>query len=106
MCRKDLSSFAAGHDPSLPSQLRQHPTAALATCIVDEQKASVTPSRHMLTAADAMQHLLRVLGNHLDAVVFRDVWKAMAVAVNYAMFNDVATEAPFSPQVRGRMRLA
>lgn len=31
--------------------------------------------------------------------MFRDVWKAVALAVNYAMFNDIATEALFSWQV-------
>lgn len=36
---------------------------------------------------------------HLDSVVFRDVWKAVALAVNYAAFNDIATEALFSMQV-------
>jgi hypothetical protein len=36
---------------------------------------------------------------HLDSVVFRDVWKAVALAVNYALFNEVATEALFSAQV-------
>lgn len=36
---------------------------------------------------------------HLDSVVFRDVWKAVALAVNYALFNEIATEALFSVQV-------
>ena len=56
------------------------------------------PSPKLLPAADGLQHLLRALSFHLDAVIFRDVWKAVALAVNYAIFNDIATEAAFSAE--------
>jgi hypothetical protein len=56
------------------------------------------PSPSLLPAADGLQTLLRALSSHLDSVVFRDVWRAIALAVNYAFFNDVATEAEFSAQ--------
>jgi hypothetical protein len=56
------------------------------------------PSSSLLPAADGLQTLLQALSSHLDSVVFRDVWRAIALAVNYAFFNDVATEAEFSEQ--------
>ncbi|KAL4536055.1 hypothetical protein Ndes2526A_g05602 [Nannochloris sp. 'desiccata'] len=56
------------------------------------------PSPSLLPAADGLQTLLQALSSHLDAVLFRDVWRAIALAVNYALFNDVATEAEFSEQ--------
>ena len=54
------------------------------------------PSPSLLPAADGLQSLLHDVASRLDAVVFRDVWRAVAVAVNSAFFNDVATEATFS----------
>lgn len=42
---------------------------------------------------------LALLAANLDAVAFRDVWRAVAVAANRLLYNDVATEASFSPQV-------
>jgi hypothetical protein len=53
-------------------------------------------------AADALASTLRALGDSLDAVAFRDVWRAVALAVNAAAYNEVATEALFSPQARQR----
>lgn len=57
----------------------------------------------MLVAADRLHGLLGALGGALDAVVFRDVWRAVAVTVNYAFFNEVATEAAFTEQVGGTL---
>lgn len=50
----------------------------------------------------AAQGLAR-LAVHLDAVAFREVWRAVAVALNRMLYNDVATEAAFSPQVHLRL---
>lgn len=36
----------------------------------------------------------------LPSLQHRDVWKGIALAVNYALYNEVATEALFSAQVR------
>lgn len=35
----------------------------------------------------------------MDAVVIRGVWRGFAASVNKLIYNDVATEARFSPQV-------
>jgi hypothetical protein len=35
----------------------------------------------------------------MDAVVFCDMWRAVAAAITRLMFNDVATEALFSAEV-------
>jgi RAD50-interacting protein 1 len=79
--KKKLTTFAAGggseNDGTLPPQ---------------------GPSPPLLPAADKLQTLLRALSSHLDSVVFRDVWRAIALAVNFSFFNDVATEADFSMQ--------
>lgn len=42
---------------------------------------------------------VQLLSSSMDAVVFRETWKAIAVAINRRMFNDVATETRFSYQV-------
>jgi hypothetical protein len=42
---------------------------------------------------------LQILSISLDAVVFRNVWRAVAVAAMRLLFNDIATEAWFSPEV-------
>lgn len=47
----------------------------------------------------ALDATLKLLAQCLDAVVFRETWKAIAVAVNRQLYNEVATEARFSFQV-------
>ena len=42
---------------------------------------------------------LHTLSMSLDAVVFRDTWRAVAIAVMRLLYNDIATEAQFSPEV-------
>ena len=91
-CRRDAGAFTAGFEEGVP------PEAAAAAAAAAGPPA---PSPAMLLAADSLQQLLRALAQHLDAVVFRDVWKAVALAVNYALYNEVATEALFSAQVSG-----
>ena len=80
---QDLSSFALS---TLPTPI---PTAS--------------PSPTLLPAAHGLHALLQSLSSYLDAVVFRDVWKGLALAVNTVLFNDVATEAMFSVP-RGAMQ--
>lgn len=86
--RRDLSPFSAGYDPERPEALISAPPPPPAPCA----------SRTLLVAADALAGTLRALGASLDAVAFRDVWRAVALAVNAAAYNEVATEALFSPQ--------
>jgi hypothetical protein len=86
--KRDPSPFAAGYDADAPPGRRQPPSSAL--------QPPAGPSPRLLAAADGLQRTLGALGAHLDAVAFRDVWRAAALAVNYAFFNDVATEARFS----------
>jgi hypothetical protein len=54
------------------------------------------PSPRLLPAAHALQALLLALGAALDAVAFRDAWRALALTANRALFNGVAVEAAFS----------
>ncbi|KAK9817674.1 hypothetical protein WJX72_000495 [[Myrmecia] bisecta] len=55
-------------------------------------------SKRLQPALDALQMAVAMLSQHMDAVVFRDMWRAAAVAVNRLMYNDVATEARFSDE--------
>eukprot|EP00887_Chlorella_sp_A99_P002654 scaffold6.g2654.t1 len=80
--RRNLAAFSAGHEEEAQGA---------------EPEAPGT-SRVMLEAADRLQALLRALACHLDAVAFLDIWRAVALAVNYSLYNDVATEALFSRQ--------
>jgi hypothetical protein len=60
-------------------------------------EGSISPrlSSAVTIAADT----LSLLAAHMDAVVFREVWRAFAVAANRLLYNDVATEAGFSQEV-------
>ena len=42
---------------------------------------------------------LYTLSVSLDAVVFRDTWRAVAIAAMRLLYNEIATEAQFSPEV-------
>lgn len=42
---------------------------------------------------------LYTLSISLDAVVFRDTWRAVAIAAMRLLYNEIATEAHFSPEV-------
>uniref|UniRef100_A0A1D1ZRM1 RAD50-interacting protein 1 n=2 Tax=Auxenochlorella protothecoides TaxID=3075 RepID=A0A1D1ZRM1_AUXPR len=59
---------------------------------------SAWPCPTLLAAADGVHGLLRMLSSDLDPPVFADVWRAVALAINQAFYNEVATEALFSPQ--------
>ncbi|EFN58829.1 hypothetical protein CHLNCDRAFT_140664 [Chlorella variabilis] len=87
--KKDAAAFTAGFEEGVPPE-----QAAAAVAAV----GPAAPSPAMLVAADSLQQLLRALAEQLDAVVFRDVWRSVALAVNYGLYNEVATEALFSAQ--------
>lgn len=55
-------------------------------------------SPRLAPAVVAAADTLALLAAHMDAVVFREVWRAFAAAANRLLYNDVATEAAFSPQ--------
>lgn len=62
--------------------------------------AADTPSAAALLAAgDSLQRTLGMLSASLDAAVFGDVWRAVALGINRAFFDELALEALFSPEV-------
>ncbi len=62
------------------------------------EEGDVSP--RLVRALEGLGANLGRLAAALDGVVFRDTWRAVAVAATRAMFNDVATEARFSEQAR------
>lgn len=72
--RRGLAAFSAGHEDE---------GEEAAAGAADGPPPLPGVSRAMLAAADGLQGLLRTLAAHLDAVVFRDVWRSVALAVNY-----------------------
>ena len=57
------------------------------------------PSVRLRDGLNELSAALHTLSMSLDAVVFRDTWRAVAIAVMRLLFNDIATEAQFSPEV-------
>ncbi len=57
-------------------------------------------SARLRPALEGLADQLARLSRHMDQVVFRDMWRAVAVAANRMMYNDVATEAQFSAEVQ------
>eukprot|EP00884_Botryococcus_braunii_P018181 jgi/Botrbrau1/5046/Bobra.37_1s0012.1 len=47
-------------------------------------------------ALEGLAATLALLADHMDQVVFREMWRAVAVAANRMMYNEIATEARFS----------
>ena len=58
------------------------------------------PSPALAPAVAELAAALARLAGALDAVAFRDLWRAVAVAATRLLFNEVATEARFSRAVR------
>ena len=58
------------------------------------------PSPRLLAALEEVAAALARLAAALDAVAFRAAWRGLATAANRLLYNDVATEARFSPYVR------
>ena len=59
----------------------------------------VEASPRLLLALEDTGAALARLAGALDAVAFRNVWRGFATSANKLLYNDVATEARFSPQV-------
>ena len=62
------------------------------------EDAGLTPG--LAPALAELGGALARLAAALDAVAFRDLWRAVAVAATRLLFNEVATEARFSRSVR------
>lgn len=56
-------------------------------------------SPQLQRALIGLDDAVKLLSASMDAVVFRETWKAIAVAINRHMYNEVATESKFSYQV-------
>ena len=78
-------------------QIKLASLRSLRHCVVYYRDEVVAPQlqRALIGLNDSVQ----LLSSSMDAVVFRETWKAIAVAINRRMFNDVATETRFSYQV-------
>lgn len=68
----------------------------------DEDEACTTslvidqPSPALLAAASVLYSLLDKFSIHLDAVLFRDIWRALALSVNQTIVHDIAMEVRFT----------
>ena len=62
------------------------------------------PSPRLLAALAEVAAALARLAAALDAVAFRAAWRGLATSANRLLYNDVATEARFSPYVRNALR--
>lgn len=63
-------------------------------CRETAASASLTPAISILIGD------LQRYASLLDSVVFRELWRAVAVATTRTVFNNVVTEARFSQQVQ------
>lgn len=88
LCRKDKSRFVAGWEEDEGATWSH----------VAEDNSTASPCPELLRAADGIHSMLSVLGSSLDLVLHTAVWRALAQAINRAFYNEVATEALFSPQ--------
>ena len=57
-------------------------------------------SPQLQRALIGLDDAVKLLSGSMDAVVFRDTWKAIALAINRHLYNEVATETRFSHQVQ------
>lgn len=89
---------AAAEGPTRLAKLQADPALILTLLILSDREEGEVSARLMPAVTGAAEGLARLAG-HLDAVCFREVWRAVAVALNRTLYNDVATEAGFSPQV-------
>ena len=63
-------------------------------------RSEAEPSQRLLAALEEVTGALARLAAALDAVAFRAAWRGLATTANRLLYNDVATEARFSPYVR------
>lgn len=61
-----------------------------------------TVSPQLQRALIGLDDAVKLLSANMDAVVFRETWKAIAVAINRHLYNEVATETRFSHQVHSK----
>lgn len=61
-----------------------------------------TVSPQLQRALIGLDDAVKLLSANMDAVVFRETWKAIAVAINRHLYNEVATETRFSHQVHNK----
>mmetsp|Transcript_34775 Transcript_34775/g.98590 ORF Transcript_34775/g.98590 Transcript_34775/m.98590 type:complete len:731 (-) Transcript_34775:17-2209(-) len=61
-----------------------------------EDEGTLEVSRTWRPAVQQLQEALHRLSGLLDTVLFREMWRAVATAVNQILYNDIATEAQFS----------
>lgn len=80
-----------------PSYIAYITYTAVKVCGCAYRDESVSPQ--LKSALLGLDDTLKLLAQVLDAVVFRDTWKAIAVAINRELYNGIATEARFSFQV-------
>lgn len=59
-------------------------------------------SPQLQRALIGLDDAVKLLSASMDAVVFRETWKAIAVAINRHLYNEVATETRFSHQVHNQ----
>mmetsp|Transcript_2464 Transcript_2464/g.6228 ORF Transcript_2464/g.6228 Transcript_2464/m.6228 type:complete len:730 (-) Transcript_2464:212-2401(-) len=62
----------------------------------EENSGGAEVSRKWRPALHYLEDALMRLAGVLDAVVFRQTWRAVAAAINQILYNDIATEAQFS----------
>jgi hypothetical protein len=88
--------FCIVSQPVVVSRSRQRQVAgqAAGVCIFAWQ---LSESRH--AGNTAALHMARVKTLRVEEMKSVQVWRAVAVALNRMLYNDIATEAAFSPQV-------
>ncbi len=64
------------------------------------------PSVRLRDGLNELAAALYTLSISLDAVVFRDTWRAVAIAAMRLLYNEIATEAQFSPEVGSKSSYA
>ncbi|KAL3137392.1 hypothetical protein ABBQ32_006915 [Trebouxia sp. C0010 RCD-2024] len=64
----------------------------------DREEGEEVVSPQLQRALIGLDDAVKLLSASMDAVVFRETWKAIAVAINRHLYNEVATETKFSHQ--------
>ena len=85
---KESMSKYTGHLQVLAS--RDEDEACTTSLVIDQ------PSPALLAAASVLYSLLDKFSMHLDAVIFRDIWRALALSVNQTIVHDIAMEVTFT----------
>lgn len=109
-CASDecLSKLLA-HQADFLAHIRRQWTYKLAKVGIDEFRKSMSkykdqlqvldphaPSPALLSAASVLYSLIEKFSTHLDAILFRDIWRALASSVNQTIVHDVVMEVTFT----------